>query len=58
MDFMRGALSEGGDPIIAMPSVTAKGVSRIVPQLKPGAGGYHTRTCALLLPNTVFVTVW
>ena len=39
MDFMRGAsLSVGGKPIIAMPSVTSKGISRIVPQLKPGAG--------------------
>jgi acyl-CoA hydrolase len=44
MDFMRGAsLSEGGKPIIAIPSVTAKGVSRIVPQLKPGAGVVTTR---------------
>ncbi|HWB26446.1 MAG TPA: acetyl-CoA hydrolase/transferase C-terminal domain-containing protein [Chitinophagaceae bacterium] len=44
MDFMRGAsLSPGGKPIIAMPSVTAKGVSRIVPQLKPGAGVVTTR---------------
>ena len=33
MDFMRGAsLSEGGKPIIALPSATAKGISRIVPQ--------------------------
>jgi acyl-CoA hydrolase len=39
MDFMRGAaLSEGGKPIIALPSRTAKGVARIVPFLKPGAG--------------------
>lgn len=44
MDFMRGAsLSEGGKPIIALPSVTAKGISRIVPQLKPGAGVVTTR---------------
>lgn len=44
MDFMRGAsLSEGGKPIIALPSVTNKGVSRIVPQLKPGAGVVTTR---------------
>ena len=44
MDFMRGAaLSEGGKPIIAMPSRTAKGVSRIVPFLKPGAGVVTTR---------------
>jgi acyl-CoA hydrolase len=44
MDFMRGAsLSEGGKPIIAMPSVTNKGISRIVPSLKPGAGVVTTR---------------
>lgn len=44
MDFMRGAaLSEGGKPIIAVPSRTAKGVARIVPMLKPGAGVVTTR---------------
>jgi acyl-CoA hydrolase len=44
MDFMRGAaLSEGGKPIIALTSRTAKGVSRIVPVLKPGAGVVTTR---------------
>lgn len=44
MDFMRGAsLSEGGKPIIALPSVTNKGISRIVPFLKPGAGVVTTR---------------
>lgn len=44
MDFMRGAaLSEGGKPIIAMPSVTSKGASRIVPCLKEGAGVVTTR---------------
>jgi acyl-CoA hydrolase len=44
MDFMRGAsLSEGGKPIIAMPSTTSKGASRIVPMLKPGAGVVTTR---------------
>jgi acyl-CoA hydrolase len=44
MDFMRGAaLSEGGRPIIALPSRTAKGVSRIVAFLKPGAGVVTTR---------------
>lgn len=33
---MRGAaLSEGGKPIIALPSTTSKGVSRIVQFLKP-----------------------
>lgn len=37
MDFIRGAaLSEGGKPIIALPSVTSKGLSRIVPVLKKG----------------------
>ena len=44
MDFMRGAsLSEGGKPIIALPSVTSKGLSRIVPFLKEGAGVVTTR---------------
>lgn len=44
MDFIRGAsLSEGGKPIIAMPSVTSKGESRIVPFLKQGAGVVTTR---------------
>jgi acyl-CoA hydrolase len=44
MDFIRGAaLSDGGKPIIAMPSITAKGISRIVPFLKQGAGVVTTR---------------
>lgn len=44
MDFMRGAaLSDGGKPIIAMPSRTTKGISRIVTYLKPGAGVVTTR---------------
>lgn len=44
MDFMRGAsLAEDGKPIIALPSVTAKGISRIVPFLKEGAGVVTTR---------------
>lgn len=44
MDFMRGAaLSEGGKPIIALTSRTAKGVNRIVPFLKQGAGVVTTR---------------
>ncbi len=44
MDFMRGAaLSPGGKPIIALPSVTHKGISRIVPTLKNGAGVVTTR---------------
>ena len=44
MDFIRGAaLSEGGKPIIALTSRTAKGVPRIVPFLKPGAGVVTTR---------------
>jgi acyl-CoA hydrolase len=44
MDFMRGAaLSEGGKPIIALSSRTAKGIPRIVPYLKQGAGVVTTR---------------
>lgn len=44
MDFMRGAaLSAGGKPIIAIPSVTKSGISRIVPFLKQGAGVVTTR---------------
>jgi 4-hydroxybutyrate CoA-transferase len=44
MDFIRGAsLSAGGKPIIALPSVTSKGESRIVPMLRPGAGVVTTR---------------
>lgn len=39
LDFVRGAkLSFGGKAIIAMASRTAKGASKIVPVLKPGAG--------------------
>jgi 4-hydroxybutyrate CoA-transferase len=42
---MRGAaLSEGGKPIIAIPSTTHKGESRIVPFLKRGAGVVTTRS--------------
>lgn len=44
MDFIRGAsLSEGGKPIIALPSRTGKGISRITPTLKTGAGVVTTR---------------
>lgn len=44
MDFMRGAaLSEKGKPIIALPSVTNKGISRITPFLNPGGGVVTTR---------------
>ncbi|GAB3998224.1 acetyl-CoA hydrolase/transferase C-terminal domain-containing protein [Spirosoma daeguense] len=44
MDFVRGAtLSEGGKPIIALPSTTSKGLSKIVPFLKEGAGVTTTR---------------
>lgn len=45
MDFIRGAaLSPGGKPIIALPSLAMGGkVSRIVPQLAPGAGVVTTR---------------
>ena len=45
MDFIRAAsLSEGGKAIIALPSITKKGVSRIVPTLNPGAGVVITRS--------------
>jgi acyl-CoA hydrolase len=44
MDFIRGAsLSQGGKPIIAMPSVTNKGISKITPFLKEGASVTTTR---------------
>lgn len=44
MDFMRGAaLSEGGKPIIAFASLSPRGVSKIVPYLKEGAGVTTTR---------------
>ncbi len=44
MDFIRGAsLSEGGKAIIALPSVTRRGETRIVPLLKKGAGVVTTR---------------
>ena len=44
MDFIRGAsLSKEGKPIIALPSVTGKGISKIVPRLKAGAGVVTTR---------------
>ena len=45
MDFIRGAsLSDGGKAIIALPSVTKSGESRIVPYLKTGAGVVTTRS--------------
>ncbi len=44
LDFLRGAaLSKGGKPIIAMASTTGKGLSKIVPFLKQGAGVVTTR---------------
>jgi acyl-CoA hydrolase len=44
MDFMRGAaLSDGGKPVIALPSRTGKGVPRIVSTLKEGASVVTTR---------------
>jgi acyl-CoA hydrolase len=44
MDFIRGAsLSTGGKAIIALPSTTKRGESRIVPFLKQGAGVVTTR---------------
>lgn len=45
VDFIRGAArSEGGKPIIALPSSTKNAtISRIVPTLKPGAGVVTSR---------------
>lgn len=44
MDFIRAAsLSPDGKPIIAMPSTTRKGASKITSQLMPGAGVTTTR---------------
>ena len=44
LDFIRGAAaSEGGKPIIAMPAITAKGISKISPTLLNGAGVVTTR---------------
>ncbi|MCS6914610.1 MAG: acetyl-CoA hydrolase/transferase C-terminal domain-containing protein [Myxococcales bacterium] len=44
MDFIRGAArSPGGRPIIALPSTTRQGESRIVPHLRTGAGVVTTR---------------
>lgn len=44
MDFIRGAsLSDGGKPIIAITSRTKRGLPRIVPYLKQGAGVVTTR---------------
>lgn len=44
MDFIRGAfLSPGGKPIIAMPSMTNKGLSKITPFLNQGASVTTTR---------------
>jgi len=44
IDFLRGAsCSKGGKPIIAMPSVTAKGLSKIAAVLNSGAGVVTTR---------------
>jgi acyl-CoA hydrolase len=44
IDFIRGAgHSKGGKPIIALPSVTAKGISKICPTLIEGSGVVSTR---------------
>ncbi len=44
VDFVYGAsLSKGGKAIIAMPSITNKGLSKIAPILTPGAGVVTTR---------------
>jgi acyl-CoA hydrolase len=44
IDFIRGAgHSKNGKPIIALPSVTAKGISKICPTLIEGSGVVSTR---------------
>lgn len=45
MDFIKGAaMSQGGKPVLALPSTAARGqVSRITTALKPGAGVVTTR---------------
>jgi acyl-CoA hydrolase len=44
MDYIRAAsLSDNGKAIIALPSITKTGISRIVPCLQPGAGVVTTR---------------
>ncbi len=45
VDFVRGAArSKGGKPVIALPATAADGtISRITPQLKPGAGVVTSR---------------
>lgn len=44
VDFMRGAArSDGGKAVIALPSRTSGGISRITTLLKPGAGVVSTR---------------
>jgi len=45
MDFMRGAsLSEGGKPILVINSRSKKGIPKIVPSLRMGAGVVTTRS--------------
>ncbi len=45
IDFIRGAShSHRGKPIIAMPSITSKGISKITPTLMEGAGVVTTRS--------------
>lgn len=47
IDFIRGAsMSKGGKPIIALPSVTDKGISKIANTLLLGAGTVTTRSNA------------
>ena len=45
MDFFTGArISEGGKAIVALPSITPRGISRIVPTLNKGAAVTSPRT--------------
>jgi 4-hydroxybutyrate CoA-transferase len=55
IDFMRGAaMSEGGKPIIALSSRTLKGIPKIVPTLKIGAGVVSTRANVQLCCNRIW----
>ena len=58
VDFIYGAsLSQGGKAIIAMPSVTNKGISKIAPVLNLGAGVVTTRNHITgLLPSMELLT--
>jgi len=58
MDFIRGAaigIDGLGKPIIAMPSVTDRGESKIVSVLKPGTFSVKKRHVFVILPRCLFI---